>query len=141
MHLNDFKTFIKREWYGWYYKNIKEYNQNKSAKYWLFLMISLLICLVIKKINPKVTELFIWDRKLNISLVFITQCYFVTSKNIRQNSTQYYIMKIPNKWKLQQIWFNHSSDKDFKSFINLYKKCTTNAYSFLVISTTLSFGK
>ena len=29
---------------------------------------------------------------------------------------------------------------DFKSFINLYKKCTTNAYSFLVISTTLSFG-
>ena len=46
-------------------------------------------------------------------------------------------MKIPNKQELQQIAFNHSSDADFQDFMNLYKKCTTKPYSFLVIDTTL----
>ena len=50
-----------------------------------------------KKLIPVVTELFIRGRNLNISLVFITQFYLVVPKNIRLNSTQYYIMRIPNK--------------------------------------------
>ena len=50
-----------------------------------------------KKLIPIVTELFIRGRNLNISLVFITQFYLVVPKNIRLNSTQYYIMRIPNK--------------------------------------------
>ena len=54
-----------------------------------------------KNINPIVTELFIKGRKLNISLVFITQAYFTVPKNIRLNST-HYEMKIPNKRELQQ---------------------------------------
>ena len=58
-------------------------------------MIWLLIWLV-KKINPIVTELYIREKKLNISLVFITQSYFAVPKNIRLNST-----KIPNKRELQ----------------------------------------
>ena len=69
-----------------------------------------------------VNELFIRGRKLNISLAFITQSYFAGSKNIRLNSTHYFIMKIPNKWELQQIAFNRSSDLDFKDFMNLYQK-------------------
>ena len=83
-----------------------------------------------KKLNPVVTELFIRGKKLNISLVFIKQSYFTVSKNIRLNSTHYFIMKIPNKRELQQIAFNHSSDIDFQDFINLYKKCTAKPYSF-----------
>ena len=47
-------------------------------------------------------------------------------------------MTIPNKWKLQQIAFNHSGDIVFKDFMNLYKKCTAKAYSFLVIDGTLA---
>ena len=47
-------------------------------------------------------------------------------------------MKIPNKQKLLQIAFNHSSDIDFKDFMNLYKKCTEKQYYFLVIDTTLA---
>ena len=47
-------------------------------------------------------------------------------------------MKIPNKWELQQIAFNHSSDIEFKYFMNLYKKCTAKPYSFLVIDATFS---
>ena len=84
----------------------------------------MLICLVIKKPNPIVTELFIRGRKLNISLVFITQSYLAVPKSIRLNSTHYLIMKIPNKRELQQMPFNHSSDIDFKDFMSLYKKCT-----------------
>ena len=75
-----------------------------------------------KKFNPIVTEFFTRGRKLNISIVFITQSHFSVPKNIRLNSTQYFIMKIPNKQDLQQIAFNHSFDNDVKEFMNLYKK-------------------
>ena len=90
-----------------------------------------------KKLNPVVTELFIRDRKLKISVTFITKSYFCVPKDIRLNSTHYFIMKIPNKQDLQQTVFNHSSNIDFKEFMNLYKKCTAKPYSFLVADATL----
>ena len=91
-----------------------------------------------KKLNSVVTELFIRGRKLNISLVFITQSYFKVPKDIRNNSTHFFIMKITNKRELQQLAINHSSDINTQDFINIYKKCTDKQYSFLVIDTTLS---
>ena len=83
-------------------------------------------------INKKlvVTELFIRGRKLNISTVFITQSYFKVLKEVRLNSTHFFIMKIPNKGELQQIALNHSSDIDFKDFVRIYKKCTAELYYF-----------
>ena len=89
------------------------------------------------KLNPIVTELFIRCRKLNISIVFITQSYCKVPKDVRLNSTHFFIMKIPNKRELQQIALNHSSDIDFKDFMNIYKKCTAEPYYFLVNDTTL----
>ena len=59
-------------------------------------------------------------------------------KNIRLSSAHYFIMKIPNKQQPQQIASNHSSDIDFKDFMNLYKKCSAKLYSFLVIDATLA---
>ena len=90
-----------------------------------------------KKLNPAVTELFIRGRKLNISIAFITQSYFKVLKDVRLNSTHFFIMKITNKRELQQIALNHSSDIDFKDFIKIYKKYTKEPYSFLVNDTTL----
>ena len=81
--------------------------------------------------------MFISGRKLNISIVFIMQSYFKVSKDVRLNSAHFFIMKIPNKRELQQIVLNHSSDIDFKDFMEIYKKCTTEPYSFLVNDTTL----
>ena len=81
--------------------------------------------------------MFVRGRKLNISIVFIMQSYFKLPKDFRLNSTHFFIMKIPNKRELQQIALNHSSDIDFKDFIQIYKKCTTEPYSFLVNDTTL----
>ena len=69
------------------------------------------------KLNPIVTELFIRGRKLNISIVFITQSYFKVPKDVRLNSTDFFIMKIPNKRELQQIALNHSSDIVLCKFI------------------------
>ena len=89
------------------------------------------------KLNPIVTELFIRGRKLNSSLVFITQSYFKVPKDVRLNSTQVFLMKIPNKTELQQIVLNHSSDIDFKDFMKIYKKYTKEPYSFSVNDTTL----
>ena len=91
----------------------------------------LLIYLVIKNLNPIVTELFIRGRKLNISLVFITKSCFGVLENIRLNLRQYFVMKIPNKQELQQIAFNHSSDLESQDFMNLLKKCNAKQYSFL----------
>ena len=89
------------------------------------------------KLNPIVTELFIQGRKLNISIVFIMQSYFKVPKDVPLNSTHFFIMKVPNKRELQQIVLNHSSDIDFKDFMNTYKKCTKEPYSFLVNDATL----
>ena len=72
-----------------------------------------------KKINSLVTELFIRGRKLNVSLVCITQSYFSVPENIRLNLTYCFVIKIPNKRELLQIVFNYSSIIDFKDFMNL----------------------
>ena len=61
----------------------------------------------IKRIHPVVTELFIRGRKLNISLVFITQPYFIVPKDLILNTKHFFIMKIPDKQELQQTTINH----------------------------------
>ena len=81
--------------------------------------------------------MFLRGRKLNISLVFISQSYFKGPKTVRLNAAHYFIMKIPNKRELQQIASNQSSDIDVKDFMKLYKDCTKEPNSFLVKDTTL----
>ena len=120
------------------YKNIDHYNPDKENK--ILIVFDDMIADMInnKKLNSIVTELFSRGRKLNISLVFITQSYFKVPKDVRLNTTHFFIMKIPNKRELQQIIINHSSDRNTKDFINIYKKCTDKPYSFLVNDTTLA---
>ena len=91
-----------------------------------------------KKLSPIDTELLFRVRKLNISFVFILQCYFKVPKTIRLSATHYFIVKVPNKIELQQIASNHSSDIDFKDFMKIYKDYTKEPYSFLVNDATLS---
>ena len=67
--------------------------------------------------NPTKVELFIKERKVKISLALFTQSS--SDKNITLNSTHYFVMKIPSKWDLQQIAFNHLSDADFTDVMNL----------------------
>ena len=138
-HLNDSKAFI--EYFNdmhKVYRNIDNYNPNKENKIVIVFDDMIADMIKIKELNSIVTELFSRGRKLNISLVFITQSYFKVPKDVRNNNTHFFIMKIPNKRELQQIAINHSSDINTKDFIEIYRKCTDKSYSFLVIDTTLS---
>ena len=74
-------------------------------------------------------------RKLNISLVFITQSYFSVAKDVRLNSTHYLIMKINNRKKLQNTAINHSAEFDYNDFMRIYRECTRKPYSFLTVDT------
>ena len=115
------------------YKNIDDCNPDKENK--ILIVFDDMIADMIdnKKLNSIVTELFIRGRKLNISLFFITQSYFKVPKDVRQNATHFFIMKVPNKRELQQIPLNYSSDIDFKYIFNIYKKYTAEPYSFLIL--------
>ena len=97
-HCNDSKAFIEysNDMHD-VYKNIDNYNLNKENK--ILIVFDDMIADMInnKKLNSILTELFIICRKLNISLVFISQTYFKVPKDVRNNSTHFFIMKIPNK--------------------------------------------
>ena len=82
--------------------------------------------------------MFVIGRKLNISVVFITQSYFKVQKDVRLNTSHFFIADIPNKRELQQIAINHSSDINTKDFDNIYRKCTAEPYSFFINDTTLA---
>ena len=82
------------------YKIIEDYNPRKNRKVLIVFADMIADMINNKKLNPIVTELFIRGRKLNISIVFITQSYFKVPKDIRLNSTHFFIMKIPNKREL-----------------------------------------
>ena len=121
-----------------FYKNTDEYNVDKELKI-LIVFDDMIPDMINNKIlNSIVTELFIRSTKLNISIVFITNSYFKVPKDVRLNSTHFFIMKIPSKRELQQIVLNHSSDIGFKNLARIYKKCTTEPYSFLVSDATLA---
>ena len=72
-----------------------------------------------------------------MSLVFITQSYFSASKDVRLNSTRYFIMKINNRKELQNNTISHSADIDYKDFMKIYREYIKELYSFLTINTTL----
>ena len=138
-HFNDTKAFIEY----WndirdVYKDIDEYNPDKENKILIAFDDMIADMVHNKKLNSIVTELFIRGRKLNISVVFITQSYFKVPKDVRLNTSHFFIAKIPNKRELQQIAINHSSDINTKDFANIYRKCTAEPYSFLVNDTTLA---
>ena len=119
------------------YKNIEDYNPNKKRKVLIVFDDMIADMINNKKLNPAVTDLFIRGRKLGVPIVFIIQSYFKVSKDVRSNSTHFFVMKIPNKTELQQVALNYSSDVDFQDFIKIYKKCTAEPYSFLANDTTL----
>ena len=138
-HFNDPKAFIEySNDMQDVYKDINDYNTDKENKILMVFDDMIPDMINNEKLNSIVTELFIRGRKLNISLVFITQSYFKDPKDVRLNTTLIFIMKIPDKRELQQIAINHSSNIDTKDFIKVYKKCTDEPYSILVNDATLS---
>ena len=136
--LNDSKAFIEcSNTMNDVYANIDNYNLKIKRRILIFFDDMIADIMTNKKFQSIIKELFIRCRKLNISLVFITESYFPVPKDVRLNSTHYLIMKINNKRELQYIATNHSADIDYKDFIKIYRECTKEPYNFLTIDTTL----
>ena len=107
-HFNDPKAFIdcSNDMHD-VYKNINDnlninYYNNPDKENKILIVFDDMIAVMIdnKKLNSIVSESFIRGRKLNISDVFITQSYFKVPKDVRLNTTHFFIAKIPNKKEL-----------------------------------------
>ena len=101
-HLNDLKAFIEcSDTMNEIYENIDHYNPNGKRKILIVFDETIADVMTNKKFQSIIKELFIRCTKINISLVFIIQSYFSVPKNLRLNSTHYFIMKINYKRELQ----------------------------------------
>ena len=136
-HLNNPNAFIKcSNTMDDVYQNINDYNPIRKRKKNVFDdMIADIM--TNKKFQALIKELFIRCRKLNISLFFITQSYFSVSKDVRLNTTHYFIMKINGKRELENTARNHSADIDYKYFMKIYRECTKEPFDFLTIDAKL----
>ena len=119
------------------FTNIDDYNKQKVLTVFDDMIADIMSS---KKFKAIIKELFIRCRKLNISIVFITQSYFRTPKDARLNSTHYVIMKIQSRKESQNIKQENSGDIDFKDFLKIYKFYTSEPYSCIIINTTAPSG-
>ena len=103
-HFNDFKASIEySDEMPDVYKNINEYNENREGKILIAFDAMIVDLIDKKKLNSIVTELFIRSRKLNVSLVFITQSYFKVPKDVRLNSTHFLSCKFQIKENFNKL--------------------------------------
>ena len=122
------------------YQHIHDYNPSRKRKILNVFDDTISDIMTNKNFQAIIKELFIKCRKVNISLVFITQSYFCFSKDVRLNSTHYLIMRINNGKELQNITINHSADIDYNDSMKIYREFTKEPYFYLTIDTTLSAG-
>ena len=98
-----------------------------------------------KNFKSIIKELFYRARKINVSIVSITQSYFRALTDPRLNSTHYILMKIGNKKELKRIAEEKSGHLDYKDFFKMYNYCIQKRYSFMTIdarsTATIPFKK
>ena len=130
-HLNDSNAFIEcSNTMDDIYENIDDNNPSRKRKVLIVFDDMIADIVTNKKAQVIIKELFIKCKKVNISLVFITQAYFPVPKDVRLNSTHYLITKINSKRELQNIAIIHSADIDYKDFVKICRQCTKNRIVF-----------
>ena len=115
------------------YENMDNYNPKSKRKILIVFDDMIADIMTNKKFQSIIKELFIRCRKLNISLVFITQSYFSVPKvrlNVRLNSAHYLIMRFKNRKELQNIAIDRSADIDYKDFMEIYREYVKEPYLF-----------
>ena len=115
--------------------DINNYNKNRDKKVLIIFDGMIADIMRSEKFKAIVKELFMRCRKLNISIVFITQSYFRTPKEAKLNITRYILMKMGNKKELKSIAEENSGHLDFKDFLNIYNYCTKEPYSLMLVDT------
>ena len=108
--------------------DINNYNKNIDKKVLIVFDDMIADIKYNKNFKRIMKELFYRARKINVSIVFITQSYFRALKDARLNSTHYIIMKINNKKELKRISEEKSGHLDYKDFLKMYNYCTEEPY-------------
>ena len=125
--------------------DINDYNKNRNKKVLIVFDDMIADIEYNKNFKQIIKELFYRARKINVSIVFITQSYLRALKDARLNSTHYIIMKINNKKELKRIAEEKSGHLDYKDFLKIYNYCTKEPYSFMTIdarpTATIPFKK
>ena len=110
-------------------EDINIYNKKRDKKVLIIFDDTIADVMTSEKFKAIVKELFIRCRKLNISIIFISQSYFRTPKDARL------LMKIGNKKELKSIAEENSGHLDFKDFLKIYNYCTNEPFSFMMVDT------
>ena len=114
---------------------INNYNKNRDKKVLIVFDDMIADIEYNKNFKRIIKELFYRARKINVSIVFITQSNFRALKDARLNSTHYILMKIGNKKELKRIVEEKSGNLDYRYFLKIYNCCTRKPYSFMTIDT------
>ena len=133
-NLNDPNTFIEYlDDMNDVLDDINNYNKNRNKKVLIVFDDMIADIEYNKNFKRIIKELFYRARKINVSIVFITQSYFRALKDARLNSTHYIIMKINNKKEFKRIAKEKSGHLDYQDFLKMYHYCTEEPYSLMII--------
>ena len=113
--------------------DMNNYNKNRDKKVLIVFNDMIADIEYNKNFKQIIKELFYRARKINVSIVFITQSYFRALKDARLNSTHYILMKLGNKKELKRIAEEKSGHLAYKDFFNIYNYCTKEPYSFMTL--------
>ena len=144
-NLNDPHAFIEYSDDMNVFDDFNDYNKNRDKKVLLIFDDMNADIEYNKNFKRIIKELLYGARKINVSIVFITQSNFRTLKDARLNSTHYLLMRIDNKKELKRIAEEKSGHLDYKDFFKMYNYCTKDPYSFMTVDTrptaTIPFKK
>jgi hypothetical protein len=99
--------------------NLDDYDKNEQS-------LIVLDDLVLEKNQKRITEYFIRCRKLNISVIYISQDYYSVDKMIRRNLNYLIIKQVSSLRDLRLIMSEYSIGLDKEEMERLYKYCTSD---------------
>ena len=135
IHEPKYEYLIKKRKQADVLDDINNYNKNRDKKVLIVFDDMIGDIEYNKNFKRIIKELFYRARKIDVSIVFITQSYFRALKDARLNSTVYILMKIGDKKELKRIAEEKSGHLDHKDFLKIYNYCTRKLYAFMTIDT------
>ena len=86
-----------------------------------------------EKDQTDITNLFIRGRHKNASIIYLSQSYFRTPRDIRLNCNYYVFFEIPNRREVSMLYGELGLDLEKENFVDIYRKATKDPFSFLFI--------
>jgi hypothetical protein len=88
---------------------------------------------VTEKDQDSIIELFTRGRKKNASVIYLTQSYYSTPKDIRLQCNYFMFFNIGSKREVIEIEKDHAIGVTKEEFLEMFKSATEDPYSFMMI--------